>query len=117
MAKELSQILRDLLKLDGVEATLVASQDGFVIDSSSNSDLDMEGLGAMVAMAIGGAESMGREFELGSMEQYMVEFQRGKVLIATAGDAILAVVADDNAVIGSIRYNVKKTIPDIAKAL
>ena len=117
MAADVSSILRDLNKQDGVSAAIVASRDGFVIDSATSDRVDVEGLGALIAMAIGGSETLGAEFELGSLDQYMVEFQHGKVLISTVGDNILGIVTDASAVIGSIRYTVKKQIPALERAL
>lgn len=117
MAKDVKGILGDFLRLDGVTAVAVVGRDGFVIESASKAKVDMEGLGAMVATAIGTSETLGSEFNMGSMEQYLVEFDRGKVIIAPAANDIFAVVTDATAVIGSVRYAVKKGLADLIKAL
>lgn len=117
MAKDLKGILGDFLRIDGVSAAVVVGRDGFPIESALSSKVDVDGLGAMVATAIGTTEALGSEFALGGMEQFMVEFDRGKVLIAAAGDDILAIVTTANAVIGSVRYAVKKGLSDLIRAM
>ncbi len=117
MAKDVKGILSDFLKIDGVTAAAVVGRDGFVIESATSMKIDLEGLGAIVASGIGASENMGTELNLGALSQYLIEFDRGKVMIAAAGDDILAVVTDASAVIGSVRFNVKKGIDDLVKAL
>lgn len=117
MAKDLKEILSDFLRLDGVTAVAVVGRDGFVIENASSIKVDMEGLGAVVATAIGTSEALGSEFNMGDLSQYLVEFDKGKVLIAAAGDDILAVMTDATAVIGSVRYAVKKGVTDLVRAL
>lgn len=117
MAKDLKSILNDFLRIDGVNTVAVVGRDGFVIESATSAKIDMEGLGAMVATAIGTIEALGSEFSMGSMDQYLVEFDRGKVVIASAGNDILSIVTDSNAVIGSVRFAVKKGIGELVKAL
>ncbi|HHM05038.1 MAG TPA: dynein regulation protein LC7 [Gammaproteobacteria bacterium] len=117
MAKNLAGVLSDFLKVNGVVAAALVGRDGFVIESAASENVNMEALGAMVATAIGTSEALGGEFELGAMSQYLVEFDRGKVVIATAGDDILALFTDATAVIGGVRYAVKKGISELLAAL
>ena len=71
----------------------------------------------MVATAIGTSESLGKEFNLGDMSQFLVEFAHGKVIIAAAGNDILAIFTDSTAVIGGVRYIVKKRIDTLIAAM
>jgi len=115
MSNSLNQVLAEFMKVKGVTAVALVGRDGFVIESTSNNDVDMDALGAMVATAVGTAESLGQEFGLGAMEQYLSEFATGKVIMATAVDDILAVFTDDSAIIGGVRFAVKKHLPDVIK--
>lgn len=126
MAKEITNVmasnelrfaLNDFLALKGVTAAALVGRDGFVIDSTAAVDIDMEALGAMVATVIGTSESLGAEFKLGRLEQYLAEFDNGKIIIAAIRNDILAVVTDPTAVIGGIRYSIKKNIGNIAKLM
>ena len=117
MDASLGSILGDFLKIDGVKSAAVVGRDGFVIDSVESEKVDMEALGAMVAIAVGSAEKLGSEFELGTMEQYLVEYEHGKVAIATIGENILALVTDNSAVIGGVRFAVKRSIQSLSNIM
>lgn len=117
MAREIKEILSDFLGNKGVSAVALVGRDGFVIESVASGEIDMDAMGAMVATAIGASESMGSEFNLGELSQYLIEFDRGKIVVASAGDDILSIFADDTAVIGGIRYAVKKGIEELVSAM
>ncbi|NOY62188.1 MAG: dynein regulation protein LC7 [Gammaproteobacteria bacterium] len=115
--KNLNEILDELSKTNNVNIVAVVGRDGFVIDSAGSTNIDMDGLGAMVATSIGTSESLGGEFALGELSQYLVEYSSGKIIMATVGNDILAVITDTDAVIGAIRYAIKKIIGEVEKAL
>ena len=113
----MSRVLNDFMCIEGVEAVALVGRDGFVIDSMSSLDLNMDALGAMVATSVGTSESLGKELNLGSMSQYMSEFTEGKVIMAPVKDDILAVFTNKSVVIGSIRYAIAGKIPKLASVL
>jgi uncharacterized protein len=117
MAKTVKEALADFLRIDGVTAVAVVGRDGFVIESASKLKLDADALGAVVASAIGASEMVGKDFHMGKLEQYLLEFETGKAIIAATGDDILVLTTDANAVIGSVRYAVKKGIDGLSKLL
>lgn len=113
MSNNLEQVLAQFMDVKGVTAVALVGRDGFVIESTSNNDVDMDALGAMVATAVGTAESLGQEFGFGSMDQYLSEFANGKVIMATAVDDILVIFTDSSAIIGGVRFAVKKHLPEV----
>ena len=113
----MSRVLNDFMCIEGVEAVALVGRDGFVIDSMSSLDLNMDALGAMVATSVGTSESLGKELNLGTMSQYMSEFTEGKVIMAPVKDDILAVFTNKSVVIGSIRYAIAGKIPKLASVL
>ena len=117
MSQSISDVLSGFIDINGVKSAALVGRDGFVIESVTTEKVDMEALGAMVATAIGTSETLGNEFNLGEMSQYLVEFDHGKVVIATAGNDILALFTDANAVIGGVRYAVKKRMGDLLKVM
>ena len=117
MAKTIKEALAEFLRIDGVTAVAVVGRDGFVIDSASKGKLDTDALGAVVASAIGASEMIGKDFNMGKLEQYLLEFATGKAIIADAGEGILVLTTEGSAVIGSVRYAVKKGIDGLAKLL
>jgi len=111
------QVLQALLNIKGVTAVAMVGRDGFVIEHLSNKEVDIDALGAMVASVVGASESLGQEFDLGPMDQYLSEFASGKVIMTTALNDLIAVFTDHSAVIGGIRYAIKKNMPQIIAAL
>jgi predicted regulator of Ras-like GTPase activity (Roadblock/LC7/MglB family) len=117
MAKTVKEALDNFLRIEGVTAVAVVGRDGFVIESASRIKLDTDALGAVVASAIGASEMIGKDFTMGKLEQYLLEFEMGKSIIAAAGNDILVLTTDTTAVIGSVRYAVKKGIDGLTKLL
>ena len=115
----LKQQLNDLLKVEGINAAVVVGRDGFVIEGLTNgASLDVEAVGAVVSTGIGSAEVMGRELGVGTMSVGMLEYDQGIIEMSFLGrEAVLAVVADSNANLGNVRYQVKKRHPDLVAAL
>ncbi len=117
MDTAIDSVLGDFLKVKGVAAAAVIGRDGFVIQSTRHDNVDVDALGAMVAAVVGTSESLAKEFSLGDMDQHLTEFGKGKVIMATAVDDILAVFTDASAVIGGVRYAIRKNMPNVVKAL
>ncbi|RME36791.1 MAG: DUF4388 domain-containing protein [Deltaproteobacteria bacterium] len=117
--KSLKELLNELIHVDGINTAVLVGRDGFVIEGLvSSGRLDAEAIGAVISTGIGSSEVMGRELQVGQLEQTMVEYDGGIVVVNLVGDnAILAVVADLKTPLGNVRYQVKKRLPQIIEAL
>jgi len=115
---KLRDLLHDLLRTEGVSMAVLVGRDGLVIDgASARSGIDIDVIGAVISTGIGSAEVMGNELKTGSMTQGMLEYENGAIIMGPAGDAILVAVADAQANLGMVRYQLKKRSPEIAKLL
>ncbi len=112
-------LLGELMKVQGISSAVVIGRDGFVIDGVVNgSGVDLETLGAVVTTGFGSAEVMGRELRIGELAQGMVEYKGGLIVMSHLGaQAVLAVVSDLNANLGNVRFQVKKRLPELERAL
>jgi hypothetical protein len=116
--KDSKSILNELVELPGVIAATVIGRDGFIIEcSASNTEVDLDALGAVVSTGFGAAEVMGTEIQLGYLTQTIMEYDLGKILTASCGDNILAVVTEPNAIIGNIRHQIKKNIAELTRLI
>jgi uncharacterized protein len=115
----LKETLNELIKVEGINAAVVVGRDGFVINGVSNgAAMDIEAVGAVISTGIGTAEIMGRELQVGAMSQGMLEYNNGIIVMGLLGkDAVLACVADTNANLGNVRYQIKKRSPEIQATL
>jgi predicted regulator of Ras-like GTPase activity (Roadblock/LC7/MglB family) len=116
---QLTDLLNELVNVEGINSAVVVGRDGFVIEGvTSGTSLDADAVGAVISTGIGSSEVMGRELVVGAMTQGMVEYDDGLIVMALLGeDAIVAVVADLNANLGNVRFQIKKRIKFIEKAL
>ncbi len=114
----LKEQLSNLTAVDGISTAVVVGRDGFVIEGVSNGSLDVEAVGAVISTGIGSSEVMGRELQVGALGQGMIEYDNGVLVMSYLGrDAVLAVVADLQANLGNVRYQIKKQIPDLERRL
>ena len=121
MAKKtraLRALLEEMVRIEGVRAALVVGRDGFVIETALlGDDLDMEGLGAVLATALGSSEVIGNDLAIGNLDAYLLEFGAGKVVAAATGEYVLALVAESSALVGSLRGAVMRGVKEIGKRL
>ncbi len=115
----MKRLLSEFTQVEGINTAVVVGRDGFVIEGVSNgANLDVEAVGAVVSTGIGASEVMGRELGVGAMTQGMAEYKDGVIVMSYLGrEAVLAVVADLNANLGNVRYQVKKRTTDLEAAL
>lgn len=115
----LRELLSELVTVQGITSAVVVGRDGFVIDGIvEGGGMDADAVGAVISTGIGSSEVMGRELRVGEMTQSMFEFSAGLIVMALLGpDAILAVVADLNANLGNVRFQIKKRLQSIEAAL
>ncbi len=116
--EDLHKILEGLVEVSGIDVAVCVGRDGFVIDAASTDSSDTEAIGAMVSTGMGSAESVGRELGLKEMDQAMMEYKDGIVMMTALGsEALLVIVAAKDANLGGIRLHVRRNAPKIEKVL
>jgi predicted regulator of Ras-like GTPase activity (Roadblock/LC7/MglB family) len=112
-------ILNEMIRVEGMKAILVVSKDGFLIDyvSQMGKEIDPESVAAMVVTVYGAMKRFGEEFNLGDLDLATGEYENNTVLIANLGEAIVVLITDKNALLGRIRYEIKKQRDRLKAAL
>jgi len=115
----LKDMLQEMISIEGIRTAVLVGRDGFVIEGTSRDGrLNTEDVGAVISTGIGSSEVIGRELKVGVLLQGMFEYSAGVIVMVLVGtDAVLALVADLNTNLGNIRYQLKKRVPVIEKAL
>lgn len=115
----LKNLLDDLTKIDGLNAAVVVSRDGFVVEGSMRGGtIDVETMAAVISAGVGSQEVMARQLAVGDLQLSMAECTGGMIVTVTLGeDAIMAITADSEAKIGNIRFQLKKRLSDIMQAV
>ena len=64
------------------------------------------------------ATDLGQALAQGRLQSVILEYDAGVVLLNAVGEgAMLAIVLGDPAVLGKVRYHVKKALPDLIRAV
>ncbi len=114
----IKKVLTELSRLPKVIGVFVISKEGFVIESiTSREAFDEEALAAMSTAAIGSIEALGKELDLGKTEMITLEYSGSLILASDLGENLVMLVAEKGAVLGRLRYELKKNIPRITAAL
>ena len=114
----LKQILEEFLKIEGVSAAVVVGRDGFVIEGAMSGKVDIDALGAMASTGLGTSEAMGASLGKGELRQLLVELEKGPIIMSPlSDDELIAIVADAEANVGRIRYDLKKNKDRLIAAL
>ncbi len=116
----LRRILNEMVRVEGVTAAMVISKDGFVIDfvmATGETEMDPESIAAMLVTVHGAIKRFGEEFQLGDVELTTVEYAKGKVLLADVEDAIVVLITTRDALLGRVRYELKRQKDRIQAAL
>jgi CheY-like chemotaxis protein/predicted regulator of Ras-like GTPase activity (Roadblock/LC7/MglB family) len=110
--------LSQLTAVAGVRLAVVADREGFLVESVGDLGIEAEVASALAACLAESSDGLGREMGLGPLQGMILEFEKGMVLLHGVGDtAMLAIVLQDPAALGKVRYYVRKVLPELARAL
>ena len=116
MTETSTQILQDIINTSGARAAVVVGRDGFVIETAGSlGSIDLDTLGASVAMLLSGAESMGSELHIDIFHTLTLEASNAMIMCSPVGDALLVILASDSKTLGMIRLQVKKHAPSLVQ--
>ncbi|MGH8551180.1 MAG: roadblock/LC7 domain-containing protein [Methylococcales bacterium] len=111
---EIDAILRHLTTLRGVTAAAVVDRDGLVTHIRKDFEIETDALGASVQIVFGAASKAAKHVEQNVSKIVICENDNGYILLAPLkSDFIIALVGDRNALLGTIRFELKETIPEL----
>jgi hypothetical protein len=115
----LAQALDELMASDpDIQAAALVSLDGFTMASALPPGMQPDRVGAMSAAILGLGERAAAELGRGHLSQVFIEGETGYVLLIAAGDrAVLTAMADPNAKLGLVLYDMKATATRIGQIL
>jgi CheY-like chemotaxis protein/predicted regulator of Ras-like GTPase activity (Roadblock/LC7/MglB family) len=115
---DLKTLLAGVAELPGVSLTALIDREGALIEAAGGLLPDAALVGALAACLVGSTEGVGRTLAQGRLQSLILEYASGVVLLNGVGEgAMLAVVIGDPAVLGKVRYHVKKALPDLVRAV
>lgn len=116
---QLHERLRDLqVTSPDVEAAAIVSVDGLTIASSLPGNVEEDRVSAMSAAMLSLGERIAVELGRGSLEQVYVRGENGYVILSAIGDdAVLTVLARQQAKLGLIFLDMSRAVKELAKLL
>ncbi len=118
-SEQLVARLRDLqASSEGVEAAAIVSVDGLSIASSLPAGIEEDRVSAMSAAMISLGERISSELGRGMLQQLYVKGENGYVILNAIGEeAVLTVLARQNARLGLIFLDIARTVQDLGNLL
>ncbi len=112
ISDEIDKQLVTLTAIRGVTAAAIVDNDGLVTHIRRDFEVDADALGAAVQIVFGAARRAAENVNQGMSRLVIAENNNGVVVLAPlANEFLLAVIADGSAMLGSVRFEVKQTIP------
>jgi len=115
---DLKALLAGVAELAGVSLTALIDREGALMEVAGGLLPEAELAGALAACLVESTDGVGRALTQGRLQSLILEYDSGVVLLNAVGaGAMLAVVLGDPAVLGKVRYHVKKALPDLVRAV
>ena len=115
---DLKALLAGVAELAGVSLTALIDREGALMEVAGGLLPEAELAGALAACLVESTDGVGRALTQGRLRSLILEYDSGVVLLNAVGaGALLAVVLGDPAVLGKVRYHVKKALPDLVRAV
>lgn len=115
LASALNQLMEDNQE---IQAAALVSLDGFTMASALPEGMQEDRVGAMSAAILGLGERAAAELGRGTLSQVFIEGESGYVLLMAAGDrAVLTCLADMEAKLGLVIYDMRAAAEAIAEIL
>lgn len=101
-----------------IQAAALVSLDGFTMASALPEGMQEDRVGAMSAAILGLGERAAAELGRGSLSQVFIEGEGGYVMLIAAGSrAVLTCLADTEAKLGLVLYDMRASAGEIAEIL
>ena len=114
----IEEVLSDLRKVGGINASAAVTRDGLLIASDVAGDVDIDTFAAMAATMTGAAETAMSEVKAGNISRVIVEGESAKIIAMGAGSkALLIVLSSPETPLGLILLKMSEASKKIAKIL
>ena len=101
-----------------IEAAALISQDGLIIASALKPEIDPDRISAMSASILSLGEQIGKETNIGALEQVYIQGENGHVVLMSVGEgAVLTALVTAQAKMGVLLLDMRHTAEDLQKVL
>ncbi len=101
-----------------IEAVAAVSVEGLLIASDLKSDLEDERISAMSAAMLGLGERIAMELKRGALNEFLIRGDLGFVILLSVNDeAVLTALATEDAKLGLVLLDMRRTAEDLRSEL
>ncbi|NLF52067.1 MAG: hypothetical protein GX577_13115 [Leptolinea sp.] len=101
-----------------IEASAIVSVDGLTIASALPHGVEEDRVSAMSAAMLSLGERISGELGRGTLEQIYIKGDQGSVMLMSVGnDAVLTVLAREQAKLGLILLDIRRAVEDLSKLI
>lgn len=112
--QRVEQLLAELADLRGVTTAAIVDGDGFVTHIRRDFEVDADALGAAVQIMFTAARRAAEQNGQDNTKLVLAENGGGIVIMAPlTRDFVLVLVGDTSAMLGTIRFEVRETVPEL----
>jgi len=121
LEKTSTQVLSEIANIQGIEAAVIVTRDGFVVESDgilTRINLDM--IAAFVAMAVNGIKKSDQESNEAAFMGLTLEFSDALIKCVPVGNALLVILVSevsDSKRLNEIQLSLKKSISELGNLL
>jgi len=114
--QQIERTLADLATLRGVTTAAIVDGDGFVTHIRRDFEVDADALGAAVQIMYTAARRAAEQAQQDATRLVLAENKDGMIIMAPLSrDFVLVIVGDTSSMLGTIRYEVRETVPELNK--
>ncbi len=106
----MEHILGELNKTSDVVGSFVVANDGIIVVSDLQSEIDAEMIGALISSVIRASRQVVDKMEYGDMKTFMLEAEKNKLFFSRCKFGFLVVVTGPEANLGLIRVESRNAI-------
>ena len=109
----MEHILVELNKTQDVVGSCVVAEDGIVVVSDLNSEIDAEMIGALISSIIRASKQAVEKMDYGHVRNFMLEADKNKLFFSRCKFGYLVVVTSPEANLGLIRVESKNALKQL----
>jgi twitching motility two-component system response regulator PilH len=115
---DLRACLQVFVEVPGVQQALLVDRDGFLLESATQPAVEGDVVGAMTSCLGQLFDGMAQDLGQGTLRRVILENERGTVLFQfVKRSAMLVVVLVDAMALGRVRYEMRRALPELIRAL
>jgi len=106
----MEHILGELNKTSDVVGSFIVAEDGIIVASDLQSEIDAEMIGALISSVIRASRQTVDKMEYGDVKNFMLEAEKNKIFFARCKFGFLVIVTGPEANLGLIRVEARNAV-------